>query len=188
MIGGVMADFYVLGQGIVSLGDITAETGLPGALAKVGNVPDGGLTFSAETNAFDHRESQSGKRRTDLKINRNFDITGQLTVEDITPENLATFFKGENVVDGGITYATIASEPLSKEYWLDFQGLNNADNDNPFLLQLYRVVFGPPKSSPLIGSELFQIIVDFQALFQPLLEEDASHLGGYGRIGVPTPA
>lgn len=53
----------------------------------------------------------------------------------------------------------------NREFWLRFDGLNTAENDNPVVIDCYRVRFMPQKQWDLIGNELSSMELDGDILF-----------------------
>jgi hypothetical protein len=62
------------------------------AFRHVGNVPE--LTASSEITTLDHKQSMSGLKSTDLEIITEVAKTLNMTMEEVTPENMALFVMG----------------------------------------------------------------------------------------------
>lgn len=69
-----------------------------------------------------------------------------------------------NYVSGN-TEKVSAFTRTNKEFWLRFDGLNTAENDNPVVIDCYRVRFMPQKQWDLIGNELSSMELDGDILF-----------------------
>jgi len=101
-----MPETYYIGQGRVAISDLDANSN-PGKLLFVGNVPDAKLSFNVER--IEHFEAQSGLRRQDRR--RVKQISGELniTLEEVTKDNLATLFWGSPFARGS---GNIAAEVM----------------------------------------------------------------------------
>lgn len=79
------------------------------------------------------------------------------------------------------TSATVSKVDLFaeafKEYYVYFEGFNTVNRKN-FTLELFRVSFDPATLGNLLGDELVQLTIAFEALFEPL--KATSNLGGFG--------
>jgi hypothetical protein len=83
--------YYYSGQGVLMIGDRDA-LGAPAGLVPVGNVPE--LTISVDETNLEHKESQSGQRAIDLRLNQETNVTVAFTVENVIAENLAVALRG----------------------------------------------------------------------------------------------
>jgi hypothetical protein len=257
-----MPQDYILGQGKVYLDNINPTTKLPADKARwIGNVPNGGLTFSFETTPYDHVESFTGQRLTDVSIELSKNLTGNLIIEDLKKENLAVFLYGTgttvtgatitdelhtaysgfsfklahmnlsaftslspaptgtayvagtdytvdlksgrvNILVGGAitgstgvsvkatyvagTYDRTTSFNVSNtEYWLTFDGLNNADNDKPIVAEVFKVRFSPPTNFSLLSEEIISLEMSFKGLYQEAIASTAAYSGGFFRLMKP---
>jgi hypothetical protein len=100
---------YVLGQGKVFLDEIDLATGLPKDKARfVGNVPEGGLTVSLQTQKFEHFESYTGENLKDLVLERQTSAMGMLRLESLNKENLMLALYGTSAP---LASGTISAEP-----------------------------------------------------------------------------
>jgi hypothetical protein len=86
------AQNYVLGRGKLYFGQFAAGTQTPLGERDFGNTPD--FKFSIKTSMLDHYSSQGGIKEKDDSITLEVDRSGAITVDNITPENLALFFLG----------------------------------------------------------------------------------------------
>lgn len=257
-----MPQDYVLGQGKVYLDTINPTTKLPADKARwIGNVPNGGLTFSFETTEYEHKESFTGQRLTDLKIELGKMLKGTLTIEDLKKENLAAFLYGTgttvagatitdelhtaypgfsfklahmnltgftslspsptgtayvagtdytvdlktgrvNILAGGAitgstgvavkaTYVagsydrTTAFNVSNNEFWVTFDGLNNADGDKPIVAEVFKARFNPPTNFSLLSEEIISLEMGFQGLYQEAIAANPVYAGGFFRIMKP---
>jgi hypothetical protein len=257
-----MPQDYILGQGRVYIDTINPTTKLPADKARwIGNVPNGGLTFSFETTEYEHKESFTGQRLTDLKIELGKMLKGTLKIQDLKKENLAMFLYGTgttvagatitdelhtaypgfsfklahmslsaftslspvptgtayvlgtdytvdlktgriNIVAGGaITGSTgvsvkaayvagsydrtTAFNVSNTEYWLTFDGLNNADGDKPIVAEVFKARFNPPTNFSLLSEEIISLEMPFQGLYQEAIAANAAYAGGFFRIMKP---
>lgn len=67
------------------------------------------------------------------------------------------------------------------ERWLRFEGINTADNNNPVLVELYRVLLDPLAELALIGNEYGAINLNGSVLYDETKAAD-SYLGQFGRF------
>ena len=96
-----MSSNLVLGRGEVYFDRYDPVTGLVAGERYLGATPN--LTVSAETQELEHFSAERGLRVKDESVTLSIDITGTVTIEDMSPENLALFFFGTSET------ATIAS-------------------------------------------------------------------------------
>jgi hypothetical protein len=82
---------YYSGQGTLYVAERNSN-GTPKGFITIGNVPK--LDISIETEKFEHKESMSGQRAVDLSIVKEKKATFSLTMEDMSPSNLAMAFWG----------------------------------------------------------------------------------------------
>jgi hypothetical protein len=257
-----MPQDYVLGQGKLYIDTINPTTKLPADKARwIGNVPNGGLTFSFETTEYEHKESFTGQRLTDLKIELGKMLKGTLKIEDLKKENLAIFLYGTGttvtgatitdelhtaypgfsfklahmnlsaftslspsptgtayvagtdytvdlksgrvfiVAGGAITVSTgvavkatyvassydrtTAFNVSNTEYWMTFDGLNNADNDKPVVAEVFKARFNPPTNFSLLSEEIISLEMPFQGLYQEAIAATPAYAGGFFRTMKP---
>lgn len=83
---------YVFGRGRLYV-DQFDTSGNPTGERFLGNCP--GFTVTVETNEFTHTSSTSGLSTTDLTVNVSVDFGGEITIDDISAENLALFLGGD---------------------------------------------------------------------------------------------
>ncbi len=86
------AQNYVLGRGKLYFGQFASGTQNPIGERDFGNTPD--FKFSIKASALDHYNSQGGIKQLDDTITLEVDRSGSITVDNISPENLALFFLG----------------------------------------------------------------------------------------------
>jgi hypothetical protein len=93
---------YFSGQGkmYVAVQDIN---GNPGPFRWVGNVPE--LEWGGETDVFEHKESFTGQRATDLRFDQEKRLTFRAVFEEVNQQNLvlATHGTALNVAGGSVT-------------------------------------------------------------------------------------
>lgn len=257
-----MPQDYFLGQGKVYLDTIDATTKLPKDKARwIGNVPNGGFTFSLETTPYEHQENNTGQRLIDLTIELGKMLKGTLKIEDLKKENLATFFYGTGttiagasisdelhtaypgysfklahinltsftslspsptgsayvlgtdytvdlksgrvfIVPGGAiasangtavkaTYVagaydrTTALNASNVDYWLTFDGLNNADGDKPISVDIFRARFQLPANFDLITESVTSLEMAFSGQYQEAIAATEAYKGGFFRVLKP---
>ncbi len=253
---------YILGQGKVYLDTINATTKLPmGKSRWIGNVPNGGLTFSFNTEQYEHQESYTGNRLTDKVVELGKMLEGTLRIEDLNKDNLAVFLYGTgttvagatitdeakkaypgysfaldhinltsftslepaptgtayvagtdytvdlkagrvHIVSGGAitaadgtnvlaTYVagaydrTVAFSTNNTEYWLRFDGVNNADNDKPVVCEVFKTRFALPSNFDLFSTEIISLEMAFKGLYESTLDGVTAYDGGFFRIMKP---
>ncbi len=87
-----------------------------------------------------------------------------------------------NYVAGTSERVTTFSTP-NKEYWLRFNGVNNADNDNPIILEAFKVRFYPAKNFDLLNDNQFaNLEMDFSILYDETLADTSGYEGGFFRF------
>lgn len=91
-----MANSYYSGQGSLYIAERDAVTGLPKGFVAVGNVPE--MSIDIETTNFEHKESESGSRLTDLVIVKEKKGKFSFKLENMTLANLALALWGANTV------------------------------------------------------------------------------------------
>jgi hypothetical protein len=111
---------YFLGQGKVYIGK-RASNGNPGALRWLGDVS--GAEFGLKTSTVEHKESYSGQRATVKKIVTGKEASLDLTLQEISQENLALALYGKStaIVSGSVTAevlppALVAGDKVSLKY------------------------------------------------------------------------
>jgi len=82
---------YFSGQGVVLIG-LRDATGRPKGLVPVGNVS--ALKLGLASTVLEHKESQTGNRAIDLRLNTETKSSIQMTVENFNSINLATVLNG----------------------------------------------------------------------------------------------
>lgn len=90
-----MTNYYYSGQGSLLVGARTVA-GKPAGLIPVGNVPE--LTIDIATTLFEHKESESGDRLTDLTINKENKGTFAFKLENLSLDNLALGLYGTSII------------------------------------------------------------------------------------------
>lgn len=105
---------YYSGQGKLFVADRNTD-GTPKGFREIGNVPS--LTLSIETSKFEHTESMSGNRATDLTIIEEKKGSFTFTMEDMVPANLAMAVWGDVV-----NVAAVAAQEETAKAYLGFMG------------------------------------------------------------------
>lgn len=89
-----MANNYTLGRGKVHFARFAPGTTDPDGFRYIGNTPEVSLTIESEE--LDHYSSDEGIREKDDSVPLEVNRTGSLITDNISPENVALFFFGEN--------------------------------------------------------------------------------------------
>ena len=102
---------YFSGQGIVSLAPIVG--GVIGAFRDLGDVS--GLSNATSVSKVEKKENRSGQRATSKTVVKETKITGKMTLEELTPENLAMALRGTitTVTGGTVTNEVISPNTLT---------------------------------------------------------------------------
>lgn len=248
-----MSNRYFSGQGRVMLAQRDAS-GNALQFSDLGNVKE--LSISIKTDVLEHKESTTGQRGTDLRLQTgkaasvklvpdNFDMatlalvlygakaainSGSVTNE-ICPATLAvgdywcllngkvssvvitdsagspgtltanTHYSVDDARFGTLKILNLGSftQPFKAAYskgaavnvnmltqaaperWLRFEGINTADNNNPVLVDLYRMSFDPIADLGLLNSALAEFSLSGSVLADSTKAGDTT-LGQYGRI------
>lgn len=94
---------YVVGRGKLYFNPFLAGTRtISGGARYLGNSPE--LSLSQDEEKLDHYNSDGGIRVKDASISLQNDLTGAFTLDDISADNLALWFRGaveSNVIAGG---------------------------------------------------------------------------------------
>lgn len=101
-----MANYYYSGQGSLLVAQRTVA-GVPQGFLKVGNVPE--LTIDIETTIFEHKESESGQRLTDLTIVKEKKGKFNFKLENLSLDNLALGLWGTKA---SVTGSTVTDEEV----------------------------------------------------------------------------
>lgn len=104
---------YTLGKGEIHFGQFLPSTQTPRGERYFGNTPE--LSFSAEQENLDHYSSDRGIRIKDQSVVLQLDYAGSFITDNISPENLALFFLGENLK------TTVTSTPVTGESHSDIE-------------------------------------------------------------------
>ena len=108
-----------LGRGELLFAGYAANSEKPTNFRFLGNAPTFSLNVTSET--LDHYSSTSGIRNLDASVPLQTDRTGELVLEDISPENLAFFLQGsseEVTSSSGTMTVTIEDVQLGGVYQL----------------------------------------------------------------------
>lgn len=102
-----MANNYYSGQGSLYIAERDPVTGLAKGFIAVGNVPE--LSIDIETTNYEHKESETGSRLTDLVIVKEKKGKFSFKLENLTLANLALALWGTST---NITGAAVVAEPV----------------------------------------------------------------------------
>jgi hypothetical protein len=102
-----MSNNLVLGRGKVYFDRFLPNTNTKTGERYLGSTAAFGVT--AETQELDHFSSEEGLRNKDESVTLQIDYSGSLTIENMSPENIALFFLGDS------ESATIAAAPGETE-------------------------------------------------------------------------
>jgi hypothetical protein len=99
---------YVVGRGKLYFRKFLTGTRTlePGGARYLGNSPE--LTLSQDEEKLDHYNSDRGIRVKDASVSLQNDSSGAFSLDDVQPENLALWFRGDvesNVIAGGAVVA-----------------------------------------------------------------------------------
>jgi hypothetical protein len=97
---------YVFGRGVCYFAPFDANS-RPMGERDLGNVP--GLTLTVTSEKAEHFSSRSGLRRKDLSVTISVAFDANVTIEDMSKENLALF------VAGSVSTVTQAATPVTNE-------------------------------------------------------------------------
>lgn len=135
----------------------------------------GAATGTPHTNVSAASLSDSGGAlvlNTDYTINLN---TGTVTFL------LAT----TGAVTANYTYDDLPYNAMfkagSKAYWVRFDGVNKADDDDPFVVDLYKVQFTPAQSLNLLADDFTPLELGGAVLIDDA-KSDSGDLGQFGRM------
>lgn len=98
-----LVDRYFSGQGELLIAERDSVTGLPLGYRPVGNVPD--LKITNAPSNLEHKESRTGNRSTDLRLQTELKVGFSFTLENLNKENLALALRGKatSVVGASVT-------------------------------------------------------------------------------------
>lgn len=102
-----MANYYYSGQGSLYVAQRDAS-GNPQGFLPIGNVPD--LTIDIETTNFEHKESETGSRLTDLTIVKEKKGKFSFKLENLSLDNLALGLWGTKAT---VAAGTAVSETIA---------------------------------------------------------------------------
>ena len=88
----------------------------------------------------------------------NTDYTMDLASGFIYFLDTATFTDGDTLIanyEAGASEIVSAFSKPNTEYWLRFNGLNTAENNNPVIIDVFKVRFAPADDIPMINDEDF---------------------------------
>lgn len=99
-------DIYFSGQGEVLIAERNADGTNKGFIV-LGNVPE--LKIGIEPSVLEHKESRSGNRSTDKRIQTELKVTASLILENLNKENLAIALRATSTALAG---ASVTDFPL----------------------------------------------------------------------------
>jgi hypothetical protein len=131
-----------------------------GTRRHMGNVPTAELELALET--LDHFSSMEGVKSKDKKFIITKGGTLKLTLEEITPANLAIFLLGEEGVDteGNVLVEVLASTEVSGRLEI----IGNGDYGPKITLDLPNVSFTPSSALGLITEEVASMELEGEIL------------------------
>jgi hypothetical protein len=116
-------NYYYSGQGSLLIATRTGA-GQPAGFTELGNVPN--CEVSIEVAKFEHKESESGSRAVDLSLVNEKKGTFTMTLESMSPDNLATAFWGTSTVNAaGVAATATVLLYLAKSSPLPFPGVSS---------------------------------------------------------------
>lgn len=142
-----MSAYAYIGKGTLKIKDY----GSADALVSLGNASQCNLAITEQSiDLLDYENLGGGK---DESLKRIEAVTVQMTLHNISPDNLARAVFGEAgaAVAGDITIEALIN--AGGEYVLVFEGLNEAKEGRAVTVTMHRVRFGPAQNVPLIGNE-----------------------------------
>jgi hypothetical protein len=105
---------YVVGAGKLFFNQFLPGTKtLSGGSRYLGNSPE--LSLSQDEDKLDHYNSDGGVKVKDASVTLQNDSSGSFSLDDISPENLALWFRGaveSNVIAGGAVAAYVVSDAV----------------------------------------------------------------------------
>lgn len=121
-----MANYYYSGQGSLYIAERNLTTGAPLGFIPLGNVPT--LTIDIATTLFEHKESETGQRLTDLVIVKEKKGTFTFTVENLSLDNLALGLWGTKATNAGAAVTdeaiVIPKDGAGRKYPLLYPGVS----------------------------------------------------------------
>ncbi|PXX49000.1 hypothetical protein [Aquitalea magnusonii] len=138
-------EYSFIGKGMVILIDGAVEHAM-------GNCSSLSFKLSIdEKKLANYKTAGGGNQNTVYRIN---DITAEMDLRELSPENLALATSGGYSVDNATGVASIeALTQVGKEYSLRFEGLNEAQSGASVTVEVYRLKVSPADSLDLIGDD-----------------------------------
>jgi hypothetical protein len=135
---------YVVGAGKLFFNQFLPGTKtLSGGSRYLGNSPE--LSLSQSEDKLDHFNSDSGIKVKDASVTLQNDSTGSFSLDDISPENLALWFRGEvekNVVAGGAVTDEAHVAALGTHIQLGLSPTNQIGAKNVSLVTMKNMIGG----------------------------------------------
>ncbi len=166
-----MANRYFRGQGRVFVGT-RDELGEPVSLRDIGNCPE--LMIETTQDVVEHKESQTGDRRVDLRIYTSTSVNISFTCENTEKENWQLAFQGALGASGATEVIEAFNAPRV-DYYIRFEGLNTVENKNEVTVDMFKVSLESAQQIALIGDDL----VAFQLRGSVLYDELHEDVGGF---------
>lgn len=171
-----MANRYFRGQGRVFVGTRDVD-GEPVALRDIGNCPE--LMIETTQDVVEHKESQTGEKRVDLRIYTGTAANIMFTCENTEKENWALAFQGAFGAD--IPADTVSGTPAMEvieafntpreDYYMVFEGLNTVESKNPVTVTMFKVSLESAQQIALIGDDLVAFQLRGSILYDSLHED-----------------
>lgn len=144
----------------MSLGSLYIKIdGVDGSLRHVGNAPS--ITYSPDIDLLEHNQSMSGIQSVDFTLARRLSATLAVTLEEVTPENMALFVLGTPSANtaGDQTIGGLTSTAMTGD--LEFIGANSIGQMIDFRC---RVSITPTGEFNLISDEINTIELEMKVL------------------------
>jgi hypothetical protein len=148
---------YTLGKGKVFLARLDPETKLPlNGFRRIGNCPEFSTSSAVET--LQHYSSEGGLAELDASVDTQTNRTGAFTTDNISVENLALQFTGENSSLVQASATAVATTFTSKKG--DYFQLGATEANPLGLRSVSSVVVSTTGGSPVVVAELDNYEVD----------------------------
>jgi hypothetical protein len=147
-------ELLTIGKGVVTF-DRLDDAGLPTGARAVGNAPVFSLGVAVEKK--EHFSSQGGTKTKDLTVVLSAGMTGKLTLEELSAENIAAWGFGE--VSGN---DIILLSKTSVQGALECVGTN--DVGQKLYVKLWKVALTPSADFNLIGEDFSTLEFDVEVL------------------------
>lgn len=146
----------------------------------VGNCPE--LMIETNQEFFEHKESQTGNRFVDLRVQTGTTVNITMTLEDTSKENWMLALQGTAATATG-TDTISAFKGVRADHEIVFNGLNTVEGNSPVVITFFKVSLDTAQSLSLISDDL----VSFQLRGTVLYDSTQSALGGFFTVAQATP-